>query len=767
MNGEQKRADKRKKFSVWMCNDGAGHHFMLDVRGAVIQRPLCGARVKIRPKMKLDKKKGMLCRRCLEKVPKPEVGIEGFKALLVETCNEKIAKLQEQSAVFNPYDLVRKTYDELTLPFSEDELSNKYGLVGRDEEEKTELTDPIILRFQQSMKSGHAEAGSMIDGSFVKHEKMLFFMSPAAAMDFMAVFGECLNDGTEGVFYDRSDEYLLEKLRETVLKFLSVNSRGAFEGVYGSPEELPARVLKAIRAEVEFIRSGKWESSVEYARPEGGCLTTPGDVDGVVIGKVFIPYEYLVGFGSRASGKEFVEAVSSYAIRDGKRLSSATVHEVKGWIDNSVGKLASIYGESGFVERFGGAPTEDFVDRIAARFCRLIDEARGEDESIPEGESFTGGGLKMDRQRGLVELSGFEELETHIFMTDIFMRYPGEDREALFDVVTPEEYEEFSSKCDAVAKELPLPPVAGANNVEITAMCLAHFFTKTHDGETFGLFPANYGDFPSVFRAANRFHDLASRLKVGEDTNDLSWFFRSWVDSGYARLELGHKSASNLALTDVPDGMAKPPWNAWSIVVPDGVIGDIARVWVFHLEPVMIVGRDGCKHDPTPLERKYVHSLIHASALALSSPEEFKKERRRSSSKDSSKQYGGKPDLTQATYLLSPPIPIEFDFREYIRETLENEKSGRKSHSLTSQHHRRGHWALQHYGEKNLLVKTIWRRPTWVGPRGAKILLRGYKEENEDEGALPKEPSSDGEGSNNGSDGPLGGDGASGRPRNS
>jgi hypothetical protein len=335
--------------------------------------------------------------------------------------------------------------------------------------------------------------------------------------------------------------------------------------------------------------------------------------------------------------------------------------------------------------------------------------------------------IRIDYEKGIVALPGHDGHQPIVF-TDLFMRLPPEHEEtAQFEALDPTVYATFFDKCVAASKELVLPPLTGANNVEVMAMNLGHFFARTYvDGKEFGTFPA-YGDHPSLFKAATHFHQLAERLGVGRDTEELSWFIRSWVGSGYARLEIGHKLAANMSLTDVPDGIVKPPWDAWTLVVPDGVIGNIARIWIFCLEPVIIIDREGRRHEPSPLEKKLVQALIATSALALSNPDEFKKERRHAptANASSNKRHGEKPDLSQVTYLLSSPV--EIDFRPHIRDALEAERAGRKASLLTSQHMRRGHWTHQPYGPESKLRKEIWRKPTWVGPKDSKILLRPHQ----------------------------------------
>jgi hypothetical protein len=112
-----------------------------------------------------------------------------------------------------------------------------------------------------------------------------------------------------------------------------------------------------------------------------------------------------------------------------------------------------------------------------------------------------------------------------------------------------------------------------------------------------------------------------------------------WRRQSYARLELGHKLAAALCLTDVPgDIEVHAPWAAWSLVLPDGLLppdpgsGElVARVWVTGTTPTFGISSDGRVYvyepdrpdDPIPL---LLGNLIRGACLALSSPDEFKKE---------------------------------------------------------------------------------------------------------------------------------------------
>lgn len=232
-------------------------------------------------------------------------------------------------------------------------------------------------------------------------------------------------------------------------------------------------------------------------------------------------------------------------------------------------------------------------------------------------------------------------------------------------------------------------------------------------------------------------------------------FLHEWRESSYARLEVSHKLAASLCLTDVPDEVeVRAPWQAWSLVVPDGLL-NIARVWMRGLEPIVALKRDGTalllgdariaeeellefvqardedfqqRHEDDFYPRlekldervlAMLDSLVKGCCLALRSPEAFEKKR----SLSRKKRRCVAPDFDQARYMLSAPVKI--DLREHVRTLLRNGHGvGPKVQFLV-----RGHWRNQACGPKQSLRKTIWIEPFWKGPEETRILLRGHRVE--------------------------------------
>ncbi len=202
-----------------------------------------------------------------------------------------------------------------------------------------------------------------------------------------------------------------------------------------------------------------------------------------------------------------------------------------------------------------------------------------------------------------------------------------------------------------------------------------------------------------------------------------------WLNNSFSRLEIDHKLAAALCLTDVPgDVEIKAPWAAWSLVLPDGLLvsrygaEQIARVWCdqanFTGLAVTTSGRLGVVHDDIWWA---VRNLIKGACLALSDPDRLRAARRPRGDAATNKRLP--PDLVQAQFKLG--LPVKIDLRQHLREALDGKAGG----SPTVQFLVRGHWRAQAYGPKASLRKTIWVEPFWKGPEDTRVLLRTHQAE--------------------------------------
>jgi len=303
----------------------------------------------------------------------------------------------------------------------------------------------------------------------------------------------------------------------------------------------------------------------------------------------------------------------------------------------------------------------------------------------------------------------------------------------------------FMEKLKKSAREVPTPPLTSALNVEAATMGWAHFIWSSIPDYGIENEPDGTKELRALLDVLQETKDPAlrrvylsvsgtlDRMLEGAETDYLR-FAHEWRQNSYARLEVGHKLAASLCLTDIPEDLViQHPWTAWSLIVPDGLLGDLARIWI-HVRPdadpcLILIDRIGHqigKSDPVTV--KMVASLVLGSALALSNPEDFRKDKQhRPTARSSKHRTGGAPDLGQARFMLSAPVSV--DLREHVQEALSGKKGGG---SPTVQFLVRGHWRQQAHGPARSLRKTLWIQPFWKGPEESRVLLRTYKAEDKD-----------------------------------
>ncbi len=238
------------------------------------------------------------------------------------------------------------------------------------------------------------------------------------------------------------------------------------------------------------------------------------------------------------------------------------------------------------------------------------------------------------------------------------------------------------------------------------------------------------------------------------DHPDLSTFALAWTENNFAKLEVGHKLAASLALTDIPDDMeVQAPWMAWSLVIPpdlfdkigendgSGALVDWARAFCYGSEVAFIVYSNGrvignidrkkMIADEAIPTGKLLDNLVRGVCLALSEPEQFRK-KKVGSSHTGNRRESGAPDLSNARYLLTAPVQV--DLRDVLKAVQRGEKKGGKGWKLACQFLVRGHPKNQAYGPNMQLRKRIWVQPFWKGPKESRVLLRNYVMKDEEKG---------------------------------
>jgi hypothetical protein len=211
-------------------------------------------------------------------------------------------------------------------------------------------------------------------------------------------------------------------------------------------------------------------------------------------------------------------------------------------------------------------------------------------------------------------------------------------------------------------------------------------------------------------------------------------FLTNWRDSAFARLEVSHKLAAALCLTDVPsDTDLHAPWKAWSLVVPDGLIGPAqpARLWCLGLEPLLIVTAKGKVEVWSEsavggsVAAELLRSLVRSACVVLSDPDRRKSDGTWSgaTSRPQRSPRPAGPPPEGSRYMLAQPVTI--DLRETVREAL----SGRHGGGGIPRHQFlvRGHPRQQAWGPHHSLRRYKWIEPYWKGDPEARILLRGLQ----------------------------------------
>lgn len=362
-----------------------------------------------------------------------------------------------------------------------------------------------------------------------------------------------------------------------------------------------------------------------------------------------------------------------------------------------------------------------------------------------------------------------EETTIHGRLTKLRERIAGNEQEIQgmrknFNQLMPE-FEGKWLEVDRRSKLVPVPPgTSTANNMEATFMAYSYVFEpiagkfssfpedQQNDAVSAASSMASYlvGKTPSVNRIVTRMMEAAK--PYDDDTVSTAQAFAiMWFNAGFPKLEVGHKLAASLALTDAPDDVeVKAPWGAWSIVVPPGLFGDedpqypgesVARVWCVGSEPRFFVSHNGqlmgplsrdVIHRDSPYERGRavalaLEALVRGCCLCLSNPDDYRRQKlgsSSSSSKKSSREHES-PDFSTTRFMLSAPVTV--DLRDHLRDVIAGRKHGGGGGAPTVQFMVRGHWKNQAHGPRHSLRKQIWIQPFWKGDESARVLLRNYK----------------------------------------
>ena len=286
--------------------------------------------------------------------------------------------------------------------------------------------------------------------------------------------------------------------------------------------------------------------------------------------------------------------------------------------------------------------------------------------------------------------------------------------------------------------------------------------------------------------------ELAVHLRIlreSQDGNAQIIGLAYWARAGFPCVAMGHKFCSSLLVTTASEeavDMARPPFDAFLIEVPEGV------VWNRHpstneIDPIrfILVGRLANNKVPEGWAWMYVtyssagislfrygvrgRELLpaeldevltgaeksgrtversrnndHIEGLSFELTEEDKRMQaligrlvvnsclafsdptnvaERGRTKNRTGHKGKQRNASEPTVRnYFLGRPIEHDFRAVVRDYALG-----KRRSMTVQGMVRGHYKGQHHGPQNSLYKVIWREPFWRGPEDAPIPIRPIK----------------------------------------
>lgn len=250
----------------------------------------------------------------------------------------------------------------------------------------------------------------------------------------------------------------------------------------------------------------------------------------------------------------------------------------------------------------------------------------------------------------------------------------------------------------------------------------------------------------------------------------LIYWCNQWVGCGMPHVVADHRLVASMMATEIPSefaGHVRPPWRAFMITVPSGVLGEGELSIVVdadHREAVtrgdltriIFVDRyqseDGHGSMPWNLCEEWAtfgtwdHTKLYTSNRMDGAlpPSSMPGERLRRlqlvlrfifgacaelhnraitgsgasiAPPTSEKRRGGLPALW--TVRLSRPVKV--DARQYVREYVSGTRGG-----INVQYMRRGHWRNQPHGPLSSLRKFIHIEPHWVGPEDAPIAVRPH-----------------------------------------
>jgi len=297
-------------------------------------------------------------------------------------------------------------------------------------------------------------------------------------------------------------------------------------------------------------------------------------------------------------------------------------------------------------------------------------------------------------------------------------------------------------------KQIPILPRVTPNNTEFWVMAATWWFgcARANGGSYYGAILHGWFGFglpddgsgtrsriaaERLMREQVTLPDEQRSLEVlrfsAEDLTLQNWS-AYWMDAGFAKVDVGARTAAAFMLTDAKVS-ARLPWPACSIIVPPGLCDPVRRVWCANSKKgevtvVGVVTDDGAPRNITNAaltkqQTDMLDGLVRSVALAGQNDRLVGPAHRNAAS---TSRAAAASDIELRAEVWRISAPIDLDLRQTVSESWSGVSGSRSAPRV--QFIVRGHWRNQVCGPSNSQRRMQWVEPYWKGPEGTVALLR-------------------------------------------
>lgn len=258
-------------------------------------------------------------------------------------------------------------------------------------------------------------------------------------------------------------------------------------------------------------------------------------------------------------------------------------------------------------------------------------------------------------------------------------------------------------------------------------------------------------------------YSYLNQMVDSEEGRWLIHFARAWARDGYPVVELPHRTAASLMFTHgAPGADITPPWRAFIVKVPDGILkiddAELSRVLIwysvetelpwqltFHFRSAAGLVVSGVSVKTLDIEAdefldrargelfvdqqaygraaSLAMRLIAGACMLISAKQGVDQKAWQPKGPRDRRRPAGMEPPEGTRFIVSKNV--ELDLREQVQEFVSGKtRAGAK---LTCQFVVRGHRRWQVCGKGHLDRKLIWIAPFWKGPKDGRALMRGYE----------------------------------------